>query len=168
MLRGNSQRTRYLYVLGAGAQTSRLIAPPIAAALMKMNIVAPIWLSLALQGICLILVNGRKIPQESSSEHKYTTVSNGGPEASQLAETTTTSTLSSPLVLPPNRSQCSTIYDKFTTLSYVMIHKLKQIAALFSTSPPRFCLVAFIVKRIAFASESFMFQYASEKFSWPL
>ena len=39
---------------------------------------------------------------------------------------------------------------------------------LLSTHATRFCLASFFLKRIAFSSEGFMFQYASEKFGWQL
>jgi hypothetical protein len=45
---------------------------------------------------------------------------------------------------------------------------MTQILELFSTPTARICLIAFLVKRIAFTSEGFIFQYASEKFRWKL
>ena len=45
---------------------------------------------------------------------------------------------------------------------------VQQIADLFRSPVSHFCLATFFVKRVAFASESFVFQYASEKFLWPL
>jgi hypothetical protein len=39
---------------------------------------------------------------------------------------------------------------------------------LFDSPASRFCLAAFFIKRLAFASEGFMFQYASERFKWEL
>ena len=45
---------------------------------------------------------------------------------------------------------------------------IQENVRLFSNQTVRFCLASFFVKRVAFASESFVFQYASEKFLWPL
>ncbi len=45
---------------------------------------------------------------------------------------------------------------------------LKQVAVLFRSPASRFCLATFFVKHIAFMSEGFMFQYASERFHWAL
>ena len=49
----------------------------------------------------------------------------------------------------------------------VKLH-VQQIGNLFHSPTSHFCLATFFVKRIAFASEAFVFQYASEKFLWPL
>ncbi len=46
--------------------------------------------------------------------------------------------------------------------------KIEEVASLFNSPASHFCLAAFFVKRVAFASEGFVFQYASEKFLWPL
>jgi hypothetical protein len=45
---------------------------------------------------------------------------------------------------------------------------LKTAVLLLKHPASRFCFTTYILKRIAFASEGFMFQYASEKFLWPL
>ena len=42
------------------------------------------------------------------------------------------------------------------------------LARLFATRTAYFCLAGFLLKRIAFTSEGFIFQYASEKFGWKL
>jgi len=53
-----------------------------------------------------------------------------------------------------------------------MLDRFKQKASdlwlLFRGPAARFCLAAFFLKRVAFTSEGFMFQYASEKFGWEL
>ena len=42
------------------------------------------------------------------------------------------------------------------------------LTRLFSPKTASFCLAAFLLKRIAFTSEGFIFQYTSEKFGWKL
>jgi hypothetical protein len=61
---------------------------------------------------------------------------------------------------PSGRS--SVIHDKLSVWSDELT------AGLVRSPASHFRLAAFYIKRIAFASESFMFQYASEKFLWPL
>lgn len=45
---------------------------------------------------------------------------------------------------------------------------IPPVGNFFNSSVTHFCLAAFFFKRVAFTSESFMFQYASEKFGWEL
>lgn len=146
---------------------NRLIAPPISAALMKLNIFAPFWVALVLQGICLMSVCVMKRSEEIISRHPYAAVADEETRTSCSDETDTPPIVISPKSITANR-HWSTMYETVSTWTRDVVRKLGQIAALFNSPTSRFCLVTFVVKRIAFASESFMFQYASERFLWPL
>lgn len=60
-----------------------------------------------------------------------------------------------------------TMRGLFTTSRFVF-SSFSDVFKPFDNGKARFCLAAFFLKKIAFASEGFMFQYASEKFGWRL
>ena len=162
------ERTKYLYLLAAGPQSNRITAPPIAASLMSISLYAPFWLSLAVQVVCMVAVYATKGPTQGTSHQEYTAVSNTEPVSPAFEAITASSRSPSPTMLFQRPSQSSAVKHKMSGWNVLSMRKAKDIAKLFKTPASWFCLVAFFVKRNAFASESFIFQYASEKFLWPL
>lgn len=136
---------------------------------MKTSLYAPFLVSLSIQGACLVFVAVAGEPRQNTSRQRYSVIANREPRASFSEEPA--SPLSSPSTGTTSTSDDSHIlagYGRFFVRSEALLREFQQIATLFDTPASRFCLVAFFFKRIAFASESFMFQYASEKFLWPL
>jgi hypothetical protein len=164
----STNSTKYLYFLHAGPHINRLITPRIAAALMGTSLFHPFIVSFALLGVALVVtcfidehcgkdeshIQYKSIPSEDRTS--VTVIDDPGlPSRHSESDTTDFS--------HPTRSDFveETSSDSFNGLP-------KRIARLFSTPATRFCLFAFFLKRVAFTSEGFMFQYASEKFGWKL
>lgn len=154
-----------MYLLAAGPQTNRFTAPQIAAALMNVNLSAPFWLSLSIQGACLVIVNTKKQSKPNNSRHKYTAVDSGEPTSLPPVIPDISSTPSSLRSPSPEHSHVSEACRKLLVWREDFIRSLRKIGISFESPASQFCLVAFFFKRIAFTSESFVFQYASEKFS---
>lgn len=99
-------------------------------------------------------------------------ISDGEPPQNQELLINTAHTITAPLLVSPTLSTDDAQIYKVKSLlseSKCLIKKILDTASVILKQPAsRFCLVAYMLKRIAFASEGFMFQYASEKFLWPL
>lgn len=140
---------------------------------MGYSIYVPFWVAITIDGICLLMLlawpyqnkrNTASIDREEESES--TDVDSVSDDSSDI---NTPLLGSSPLLSSPsspiennNASNDNKEDDqKLSTILNTAISLLKHPAS-------RFCFTTYILKRIAFASEGFMFQYASEKFLWPL
>ena len=182
-------RTKYLFLLHAGPHVNRLVTPLLAATLMNIGIYWPFITSfflLAVTLVVIILIDEKTVlVKDHQSDIEY----EGVPGEEHIASTSDDDEyLHEPgpppnTGLPPNPSlrrssftaSSSTqllgrlSHDAPVLISFTWWHDtMSQIFELFSKPTARFCLVAFLVKRIAFTSEGFIFQYASEKFRWKL
>lgn len=100
-------------------------------------------------------------PERTSDRQRYTAVVDQEYSTFISEEPVPHLKATTSLALDPNSSQFSKVQK------LVKLH-IQQIVDLFCSPTAHFCLVTFFVKRVAFASESFVFQYASERFLWPL
>jgi len=161
-------RTKYLYLLAVGPHANRLIAPPIAGTLMDKNLYIPFWISISTYLLSLLIALAIKEPIHDSNNQLYVTVvdqdygSIGSEES--IAEQ---SAMTSPIPAP-NDSQLPEVANQIVVWTMLLNLKIRQITRLFRSPASQFCLAVFFVKRIAFASESYVFQYASENLLWPL
>ena len=140
---------------------NRLTAPPIAGALMKKNLYIPFWISISTYSASLIIAFIMDEPDHKDDRQKYMAISDQGYSTLVVEESVPNATAITSPALALNNSQ-------FLKISRLVKLHIQQITVLFRSPASHFCLAAFFVKRIAFASESFVFQYASEKFLWPL
>ena len=140
---------------------NRLIAPPVAGALMNKNLYIPFWISITTYLVSLLIAFIMNEPDHKIDRQQYVAISGQEYSTFVLEESVPDPTAITSPALAPNNPQ----FLKIPKLG--KLH-LQQIAILFRSPASHFCLAAFFVKRIAFASESFVFQYASEKFLWPL
>jgi hypothetical protein len=67
----------------------------------------------------------------------------------------------SPVPSPANKTTVKGAWSR-------ALESISNASVLFEHPASKFCSIAYFLKRIAFASEAFMFQYASEKFLWAL
>ncbi|MCJ1251903.1 hypothetical protein MMC30_009141 [Trapelia coarctata] len=164
----HSRRAKYLYLLHAGPHVNRLITPRISAALMDKTLLTPFIVSFALLVTSLVVVLCLDERQgDNRSNVQYESVPSE--EQTSVATTDETHLLSRPpepgipklMSIARSRSSSRTSGNPFCEFT-------SRVARLFSTSAAHFCVVAFFLKRVAFTSEGFMFQYASEKFGWKL
>ena len=140
---------------------NRLTAPPIAGALMNRNLYIPFWISISTYFASLLIAFIMNEPDHKNDRQQYMAISGQEYNTFVLEETVPDPTaITSPALAPTN--------SQFLKIPKLVKLYIQQIAILFHSPASHFCLAAFFVKRIAFASESFVFQYASEKFLWPL
>lgn len=132
---------------------NRLTATPNAGALMNKNIYIAFWISTSTYLASLLITFIMNEPDPKYDRQQHTEVYN----TSGLEESVPDPTAMRSPALAPNSSH----FLKIPKL--VKLH-IQQIAILFRSPASHFCLAAFFMKRIDFASESFIFQYASEKF----
>ena len=125
---------------------------------MKKNLYIPFWVSVTTYCTSLVIAFIMNDPDQNSDFQRYVNIADQEYRSSTSEDSVADST--SP-ALAPNDSQ-------FSQAQTIVILYIQQIAGLFRSPASHFCLAAFFVKRIAFASENFVFQYASEKFLWPL
>ena len=176
-------RTKLLFLLHAGPHVHRLVTPLLAASLMKIGIYWPFITSFTLLAMTIVvttLIDELAVPMEDSQSNiEYEGVpseerirsSTGheehlhepGPRPNpSLGQSSVTGRSSMPLL---RKLSCEA--PSLISLTWWQ-DTMSQILELFSTPTARFCLISFLVKRIAFTSEGFIFQYASEKFQWKL
>lgn len=144
----------YLYLLAAGPHANRLITPLLAATIMTRNLHTPFYISISILGACLLFASLVEDPKKDNGHKKYVAIVDQEPTSSPGEESHPDWT---PTSLPA-----------FPSYREALRSSLEQIGSLFHSPTSKFCLAAFFVKKVAFASESFVFQYASEKFLWPL
>lgn len=118
--------------------------------------------------VCLLLLCFMNEPKDSRKGSQYEPISASEPSPSSEDQI---SPDIAPLLLPaesqapstnPIRNSNSISWKDFIATNF------QQIALLFRNPASQFCLATFFFKRVAFTSEGFMFQYASEKFDWAL
>lgn len=134
---------------------------------MNTSLYTPFWVSMSMLCACLLLLvlTSEAGDYKKGSQHER----NAAPELSPLSEEQTSQDIA-PLLQPaesrvpsPNSIRSSSIsWKDFIAASF------QQIAFLFHNPASQFCLAVFFFKRVAFTSEGFMFQYASERFNWTL
>ena len=135
---------------------------------MGYSILAPFYVSFALFGFCMMLILVIQEPERAVSDHPYTPISSA--EQQFVTATSPSSSAIWQEELRDSRSQ-----DQHWTIkaeifnAYSWIQRTIPPVDIFFNSPvTHFCLAAFFFNRVAFTSEGFMFQYASEKFGWEL
>ncbi|RMZ90263.1 hypothetical protein DV736_g2530, partial [Chaetothyriales sp. CBS 134916] len=171
----DEERARYLYLLHAGPHANKVLAPRVAAALMAVDLLWPFFCSFVVFGAVLLIISlfYSDIATEgiSKTKHDYSAIPQNSPGDQHER-----------LLAPPNVHDAShanspldeqppipTSDDNTSTQAipwYLSV--ISDLKRLFSPHIAIFCLVAFLFKRIAFASESFVFQYMSEQFEWSL
>ena len=140
---------------------NRLITPPIAGALMKQNLYIPFWVSVTTYCASLVIAFVMNESDQNSDCQQYVNIADQEYRSSTSEDSVADSAATISPALAPDHSQ-------FSQAQKLVMLYIQQIAGLFHSPASHFCLAAFFVKRVAFASESFVFQYASEKFLWPL
>jgi hypothetical protein len=140
---------------------------------MGYSIYVPFWVAITIDGICLLMLlawpyqNKKKTTSlfDREEESESTDVDSVSDDSSN-ANTPLLGSSASPSSFPssPIDSNTNNHKDDDQKLSTI----LKTVILLLKHPASRFCFTTYILKRIAFASEGFMFQYASEKFLWPL
>ena len=153
-----------LYLFSTGLHVARLATPPLAAVLMDVDILVPFYVSYAILGLCFVTALAVK-------EH-HATAGRGDYQQIDSAE----SVPSSPLIDEQNEEEFSNVTTNIpptpTEPSFKPLKRLVSIfhwtRSLFPTIASRICVLIFLFKRIAFKSEHFVFQYASERFDWRL
>ena len=134
---------------------------------MRSSVLAPFWVSFSLFGVCVLLICFIREPKKVAKLFQHIpdldTASRASSDAHGLSEAT-------PLITPSYASPSRGRRDDITEpINWNQIKELiPRIGCQFQSSASRFCLAAFFLKKIAFTSEGFMFQYASEKFLWKL
>jgi hypothetical protein len=163
-------RTRFLYILAAIPHTNRLIAPRIAAALMRHSIFSPFWVAISVNCTCLLLIKFKLQPAKRPGNREYTLVEELESDLRSRWEPTSTATgLEETPLVTSTLNQARILDHTGISRARSYFHdQISQAAVLFRNPASKFCLTAFFMKRVAFASEGFMFQYASEKFLWQL
>lgn len=128
---------------------------------MNKNLYIPFWISITAYCASLLIAFFMKELDQNTDSHRYIVIADQEYSTSVSGEPVFGRAAMSLPALAHDNSR-STESQKLLKLH------LQQIAGLFNSPASHFCLAAFFVKRVAFASESFVFQYASEKFLWPL
>lgn len=132
---------------------------------MDTSLYIPFWISMSTLCFCLLLLRFMNEPKDYE-KGRHEPIS--APEVSSFSEDQI-SPETAPLLLPaesqapspnPVRNSSSISWKDFIATSF------QQIALLFHNPASQFCLATFFFKRVAFTSEGFMFQYASEEFDW--
>lgn len=126
---------------------------------MGTTIFTPFWVSFSILGACMLLIFFVNEPTKAKDKHYYVSIED--PDSSLAAQDYTTDEPSDVEESPASKLSA---FNKWTELTRI-IH---DIGIVFRGSASKFCLAAFFLKRVAFTSEGFMFQYASEKFLWEL
>ena len=128
---------------------------------MNKNLYIPFWTSISIYCASLQIASAVSEPWQRSGRQEYTAIPEQDYRTFVLEEPAPSPTAAMSPALGPENLQ-------FHQAQRLVRRHIQQIANLFRSSASQFCLATFFVKRIAFASESFVFQYASEKFRWPL
>lgn len=116
----------------------------------------------------MVLISVIQEPERAVSDHSYTPIDSA--EQQFLSATIPSSNTILQEELSDSRSQDQnwTIKAKLS-IGYSWMRRTVPPVGIFFNSPvTHFCLAAFFLKRVAFTSEGFMFQYTSEKFGWEL
>ena len=170
--------TKYLYLLHAGPHVNRLLTPRIATALMDVDLLWPFFCSFAILLACILLIwlfyqelplsevskgggDYDPLPQES-----YDGQGSRLSSSSNSRSTTLTDPLSGSYHISDDQARYARSPSALNTAWWWETNRL--ISRLFSPPTATFCLAGMLFKRIAFASEGFIFQYTSEKFGWKL
>ena len=162
---------------------NRLLTPRLAAALMRVTLLWPfVWSGTMLiacviiillfyqethaDGVLIVNTDYEELSQDSSDEQHEEGLSLLG-EHEPIHD----------LSRPDEQSRVSDPCDRGASTTKSSIPALRTmwwraqgglLTRLFSPKTASFCLAAFLLKRIAFTSEGFIFQYTSEKFGWKL
>jgi len=132
---------------------------------MNRSLYAPFVVALGVDIMCLVLINFISSPILFAG-NSIAIVQDNDPDELSSPRTSQDDT---PLLVA-TQSPLNGHRDKVTLRNALSrsLESIENAYVLFDHQTSRFCLAAYFLKRIAFASEGFMFQYASEKFSWPL
>jgi hypothetical protein len=160
---------KFLNLLASGPHINRLISPRIAAGLMGRSIYAPFWVAVAVNGLSFILIGAISYPERTqdatgTEENQYSPVVSEPQDP--LIDTANPAIVLSD---SPQSSMDDPVYKVWrATRGKTLLRSILRTFTLLKHPAARFCFVSYVLKRVAFASEGFMFQYASEKFLWPL
>jgi hypothetical protein len=135
---------------------------------MSRSLYAPFLVAITVNTFCLLLINF--IPSSILftrsgfalvEDHDSTSFQDLDDLSPTTAHAETALIAQSPVPNPTNETTVKHAWN-------CALESISSASALFEHPASRFCAIAYFLKRIAFASEGFMFQYASEKFLWPL
>ena len=155
---------------------------------MAGDLLYPFWVSFATFGVIFLLIPFISETSQPLQEGNYEAITDAssssieGPEESYIPESplheheSTDEVLNHATLLGEAASTTpgwATLWKRDWNLNKTkakedIMGKVRELWMLFNGPTARFCLTAFFSKRIAFMSEGFMFQYASEKFGWKL
>lgn len=143
-----------MYVLAAGYHFNRLIVPAIVVALMKNSVFVPFVVSFAVLLVSFGILFAVQEPASSNELGEYTAIAPEEDTANDVQSV-------SPQRVPPHQSP--DIWTGDAAKEFAV-----NLLTLFRKPVLVFCLSAFFLKRVAFTSENFVYQYASERFDWQL
>ena len=159
----------------------KLVSPPIALLLMARNLYLPSLVSSALTVLCIVLIRRVENPAEALETTSNETYQPSEPLLRENAQLQITrgrdrapsvddivDTRGDEPADPVDSTSRPDILVTETLLSR-SLRRLRNIVGTLHSEPiVGFCYVAFYLKSVAMASETFVFQYLSEKFGWPL
>ena len=164
-------RSINLFLIAAVRHITRVVAAPIAFLLMSVTLELPFWTSLILLGsslITLLVFWKLFVKFESSASNKDGVLI--VQEEDHDDDSTTQNSLDLSPIQGPNAPLMHTVSNSDELGSYRSSLKVlfKRTQTIFRGPVMIFALGAFFFKKIAFVTESFIFQYASETFQWEL
>lgn len=137
---------------------------------MRQSTFTPFWVAISINCASLLLARLIGQPTKLLGSRGYIPVEELEPEL--LSGRESTPMITSPediTLLESPHPQIITAQQTGLPLAWNNLHEsISEAAILFRDPVSKFCLTTFFFKRVAFASEGFMFQYASEKFLWQL
>lgn len=137
---------------------------------MGRSIYTPFCVATTVNCFCLLLIYFIRDPNQftrnaNGPEENNRSTSLPGPEEPFV----TTAHSGTTLIASTQSSMDDRGYKPlFTEYGNIFLNQYRTLRPLLKHPASWFCLVSYFLKRIAFASEGFMFQYASEMFLWPL
>ena len=135
---------------------------------MQANLYIPFWMSTALYCLSWLITFTMEEQDSSNGGQRYAAISDA--DHTTPARTVQNSDQDSPISpgSPVWSVYSPTLQDVTLTRSFRTKLKFQENIGLFHGPASYFCLATFFFKRISFASEISVAQYASEKFGWPL
>lgn len=168
-------RTRYLLVLAAMPHFAKLISPPIATVLMARNIYLPSLVSAMIVISCVILSRVVRNPDHvhrnkpTEPDHSREPLLNHRQDRASSDHRSSSESSNDPMPAPATTPSYQASTAPIRALLSRTLHKYKIISTRTHRSPLlAFGALAFFLKSNAMASETFVFQYLSEKFHWAL
>ncbi|KAF2253565.1 hypothetical protein BU26DRAFT_381178, partial [Trematosphaeria pertusa] len=158
--------TRYMSFLGAILHIGKLSVPRITAGLMGRSLWAPFCIASLLVSSSAFL--SMWVPDRRSSTERHNHNLSSPRDQCTANETSNVISGNDAHMVSSAGSRAGPSNTAFRQILRLIQNGLSEIRLLLRSKSLRFCFSAFLLKRIGFKSETFMFQYVSEKFHWSL